>query len=124
MNAQLITTPAGERLVMIPEAEFNTLVAAAEDAADRVAVADFRRKLEAGEEELVPGEVADRILAGENRIKVWRSHRGLTLSALAERAGISQPFLSQIEAGRREGKIDVLRKIAGALNVSLDDLAG
>ena len=124
MNTQIITTPAGERLILIPEAEFNALVAAAEDASDRAAIADFRARVEAGEEERVPAEVADRILAGQNRIKVWRSHRGLTTSALAKQVGISQPFLSQIENGQRTGAVEILRRLAVALDVSLDDLIG
>lgn len=124
MNAQVITTPAGERLVLLAEADFNALLAAAEDATDRAAVAEFRAKLEAGDEELVPPDVVDRILAGENRIKAWRSLRGLTMAALAKEAGISQPFLSQIESGKRDGTVEVLRKLAAALRVSLDELAG
>ncbi|ACL60536.1 helix-turn-helix domain-containing protein [Methylobacterium nodulans] len=124
MNAQTITTPAGERLVLLPEAEYQALVEAAEDNADRAAVAEFRRKLAAGEEDLIPAEIVERLLGGENRIRVWREHRGLTAKALAEKAGIAQPFLSQIETGRREGTIDTLRKLAQALNLTLDDLVG
>jgi ribosome-binding protein aMBF1 (putative translation factor) len=124
MNAQTITTPSGERLVLIPEAEFNALVEAAEDAVDRSALASFRRSLEAGEEELVPACVVDRILNGESRIKVWREHRGLSGAALSRQTGMSQSFLSQIETGQREGTVETLRKVAAALNVTLDDLAG
>ena len=124
MNVQTITTPSGERLVLLPEAEYRALVEAAEDATDRAALARFRGRLQAGEEELVPASVVDRILAGESRIKVWREHRGLTGSALARKAGVSQSFLSQIETGQREGTIDTLRKIATVLKVTLDDLVG
>ena len=124
MNAQTITTPAGERLVIIPEADFERLVAAAEDAADVAAVEAFRQKLASGEEELIPAAIVDRILGGENRVRIWREHRGLSASALAEKAGIAKPFLSQIEHGKREGTLDTLRKIASALGVTLDDLVG
>lgn len=124
MNAQTIITPAGERLVLISEAEYRALVEAAEDNADRLAVAEFRRRLAEGEEEMIPSEVVDRLLGGENRIRVWREHRGLTVTALAERAGIAQAFLSQIETGRREGTVETLRKLAQALDLALDDLVG
>lgn len=124
MNAQTITTPAGERLVVLPEADYNRLVAAAEDAADSAAVEAFRQKLAAGDEEMIPAEIVDRILDGENRIRVWRDHRGMTSTALAEKAGIAQAFLSQIETGKREGTIDTLKKLAAALNVTIDDLVG
>ena len=49
--------------------------------------------------------MVDRILNGENLVRVWREHRGLTVSALAQMAGIAQPYLSQIETGKREGTL-------------------
>ncbi len=124
MNAQTIITPAGERLVLVSEADYRALVEAAEDNADRLAVAEFRRRLSAGEEEMIPVAVVDRLLSGENRVRVWREHRGLTATALAERAGIAQAFLSQIETGRRDGTVETLRKLARALDLTLDDLVG
>lgn len=122
MTAQTIVTPSGERLVLLPEAEYEALLAAAEEAADGAAVEAFRRKLAAGEEELLPAAMVDRVLAGESLVRVWRDHRGLTSKALAEKAGIAQAYLSQIEAGKREGTTDTLRKLATALGVSIDDL--
>lgn len=124
MNAQTITTPAGERLVLISEAAYAALVEAAEDNADRAAVAEFRRKLATGEEELIPAAVVDRLLSGESRVRVWREHRGMKAGALAEKAGIAQAYLSQIETGKREGTVETYRKIAEALGVTLDDLVG
>lgn len=124
MKTQTILTPSGDRLVVLSEADFETLVEAAEDASDFRSVAAFRNKLAAGEEELVPAPIVDRLLDGENQIKVWREYRGLTSQALAEKAGIGQGFLSQIETGKRAGTVDTLRKIAAALNVTIDDLVG
>ncbi|MBA4791108.1 MAG: helix-turn-helix transcriptional regulator [Rhizobiales bacterium] len=122
MNAQIITSPNGERLVVIPEADFNSLVAAAEDAADIGAVHRFKERLSRGEEELVPAAVVERLLAGENPVRVWREHRGLSMSAVASMANIAQPFLSQIETGKRDGTVDTLKKLAATLNVTIDDL--
>jgi len=53
---------------------------------------------------------------------VWREHRGLTQQQLAEAAGISVPYLSQIEAGKRQGSAEVLAAIAKALGLALDDI--
>lgn len=122
MNTQIITTPAGDRLVVLPEADYEALVAAAEDTADIATVRLFKERLASGEEELVPAAIVDRLLAGENAIRVWREHRGLSASSLAEKAGIAQAFLSQIETGKRDGTVTTLKKIADALSVTVDDL--
>jgi len=122
MKERLELTIDGEDFVALSREAYERLVEAAEDAADSAAIARFEQRLAAGEEELVPSAMVDRILAGENLVRVWREHRGLTVSALAEMAGIAQPYLSQIETGKREGTLQTMKKIAGALRVKLDDL--
>ena len=47
-----------------------------------------------------PIEVADRLLAGEKAVRVYRDHRGMTQRRLARSAGINALYLSQIERGR------------------------
>ncbi|MBX9907148.1 MAG: helix-turn-helix transcriptional regulator [Beijerinckiaceae bacterium] len=122
MNAQIIMTPNGERMVMLPEADYRLLLAAAEDASDMAVVRAFRERLAAGDEELLPAALVDRILTGENPVRVWREHRGMTITELAKTAGLSQPYLSQIESGARQGTTDTLAAIAGALRLEIDDL--
>ena len=84
---------------------------------------EAKRRLAAGEDELVPAEIVDRLLSGENPVRVWREHRGLKAQTLAERSRISAAYLSQIEGGQRDGSFETMRRIAEALQVSLDDLA-
>ena len=74
------------------------------------------------EEELIPAEVVYAILDGENPIKVLREYRELTQQQLADTAGISKPYLSQIETGKRMGTTEILSAIAKALDVSLDEV--
>lgn len=59
------------------------------------------------------------------RIRRFRNDRGLSLSELAERAGVSKSHLSAIEtgAGARPGAA-ILNRLAGALGVTLADLFG
>jgi transcriptional regulator with XRE-family HTH domain len=71
---------------------------------------------------LVPEEIVRRELKGESAVKLWRAHRGLTQQELARRAGISKPYLSQIETGKRQGTVETLNAIARALDVPLDVL--
>ena len=75
-----------------------------------------------GEDELIPSEVVYAILDGENAIKVWREYRGMSLQETAEKAGISVPYLSQLETNKRKGSIDVLTAIAKVLRVSLENI--
>lgn len=115
-------TPSGDDMVTLPAAVYDQLVVAAGNA-DDVSVYDrVKRQLATGEEEMLPSDIADRLLAGENPIRVWREHRKLTSSALAAKADIAQGFLSQIENGKRDGTVGTLVKIAAALGVALDDL--
>ena len=62
------------------------------------------------------------LLDGANPIRVWREHRGLSQQQLAEAAGISKPYLSQLEAGKREASQRAIRRLAKALRVDLGDL--
>lgn len=73
-------------------------------------------------EDLVPHAVVGRLIEGENPIRVWRDHRGLTQEELSERAGIRKAYLSQIENGKRTGSAKVLVALAEALGVAIEDL--
>ena len=122
LNRQVIIAPSGERMIVLPEADYLELVERLEDAEDIASANVILERIARGEEELIPSAVVKRLIGSENPITVWREHRGMTISALAEKAGLSQSYLSQIEAGKREGRIGVLSKVARALSVDLDDL--
>jgi DNA-binding Xre family transcriptional regulator len=70
----------------------------------------------------IPDAVLGRLLAGESPLRVWREFRGFTLRALATRTGLGASTLSEIETGATEGSVRALRRIAAALDVSIDDL--
>jgi DNA-binding XRE family transcriptional regulator len=95
-----------------------------EDLLDAADAADAHRvlaEIEVGRQEWVPGEIVDRLLDGDNRIRVWRDHRGMSGAELAAAAGISGAYLSELEAGKKTGGLATLRKLATALRVDLDD---
>lgn len=115
---QMIKTPAGETLVVLPLAEYEALV----DQADIAAADRVRADIAAKRDELVPAEFANRLIAGENPIRVYRALRGLSARELAEKAEISAPYLSEIESGKKDGSLSAMRRIADALKVDLDDL--
>src|SRR3954454_24205609 len=57
-----------------------------------------------------------------DRIKQHRTERGWTQDVLAQKAGISKGFLSDVENGKRNISADTLLDIAKVLGLSLDYL--
>ena len=55
-------------------------------------------------------------------LKEQRVAARLSLRQLAEQAGVSNPYLSQIERGLRKPSADVLQQIARALRISAEQL--
>lgn len=110
-------------MVTIPREEYDRLQAAAEDLADLQSYDRAKAALAAGEEELVPSDFVNRLLNGENALRVYRDLRGLTQAALAEKAGVNRVTVAEIETGRKQGSVTTLRALASALDVTLDDLA-
>lgn len=122
MNVQIIKTPQGDEMAVLPKADYDRLLDAYEDREDIAAARSFREKLATGDEELIPAEFVNRMLDGESKIKVWRDFRGMSAKALAKSVGISQPYLSQIESGARDGAVETVKKIADALGITVDEL--
>ena len=82
--------------------------------------------------ELIPFPVPDHEAAPE-REPLWREavghelreerqDAGRTLADVAERAGVSTQYLSEIERGRKEPSSEILGAVSGALDLRLVDL--
>ena len=120
MKAQIIEKNGKPEYAVIPYPDYVRLLQALEDKADAQSIAEFHENYPVGREVLIPAEIMRRELEGESPVKLWREHRGLTQQQLADAAGISKPFLSQIESGKRKGTIETLSAIARSLGVPLD----
>ena len=119
---QIIERDGKPEWAVLPYEEYLQLLEQAELLED---IRDFdaiSAAIERGDEELIPAEVVYAILDGENPIKVWREYRGLTQQQLSDKAGISKPYLSQIETGKRTGTTEILSAIAKSLDVSLEEV--
>ncbi|HYP58239.1 MAG TPA: helix-turn-helix transcriptional regulator [Beijerinckia sp.] len=118
---QIIRTPSGEELVVIPRAEYEALVAAVADAEEDVADAaiyDARKKdLAQGRDIALPVEVSQSILRGDSLLKALRKWRNLTQIELAQATGLGQGYISDLESQRRGGTTETLNAIAKALDV-------
>jgi DNA-binding XRE family transcriptional regulator len=123
MNVQVIEKSGKPEWAVIPYDDYQRLLEDIEMLQDVRAYDEAQRALADGEE-LVPSEVTYAILDGAKPVRVWREYRGLTQQQLAGAAGISVPYLSQIESGKRMGSAEVLAAIARELRLSLDDILG
>ena len=74
------------------------------------------------DEESFPLEVANRLLAGESAVKVFRNYRGLTQKQVAQKVGVHPVYISQIETGKRTGSAKTLARIAEVLKIDIDEL--
>jgi transcriptional regulator with XRE-family HTH domain len=83
--------------------------------------------------ELIPFPVPDAEPETTEREPLWREavgqelreerqDAGRTLADVAEAAGVSTQYLSEIERGRKEPSSEVLQAVAGALGLRLVDL--
>jgi mRNA interferase RelE/StbE len=105
-------------MITIRREEYERLLDAADELA---AIAAYDRAIAAGGEGM-PHEVLARIVAGESPVRVIREWRGLSAAELARRAGLHRVQVHDIEAGKRSGSVQTLRRIADALDVPLDDI--
>jgi transcriptional regulator with XRE-family HTH domain len=79
---------------------------------------------------MAKGSVGERVGVRVNRtveslgdyLKEQRLGARLSLRQLAEQAGVSNPYLSQIERGLRKPSAEVLAQIAKALRISAESL--
>jgi DNA-binding XRE family transcriptional regulator len=123
MSVQILEANGKPAFAVIPYAEYQALLDLAEDAEDAARLTRFARRYPRGEVETVPVAVVDRLLAGESRLRVWREHRDMTAAKLAATVGITPAHVSKLEAGKGEPSVALLRRLAKALGVQLDDLA-
>lgn len=66
--------------------------------------------------------MTDILLVVGTNIRKIRKDFGWTQADLAEKSGISVPFMTQIELGRKSASLEVIQSIASALNVSYQQL--
>ena len=114
MDVQTYTAPDGAERVSMPRSEYQDLI----DARDH---AIAMRDVAAGSPVLTEAEL-DTYLAAPSPLAFWRKRARLTQAALAQKVGVSQAFLAQIEAGDRDGTVGVLKRISDALGVKIEDV--
>jgi predicted transcriptional regulator len=121
MGVQILEI-AGQKMAVLPVEDYERLVELAEDREDIEAAADAERRRNEGSVEYLPASMVDRILDGENALRVWREYRGMTISELAARSGYGYSMISKVESGARQGTVALWKALATALNVLPEDI--
>lgn len=123
---QIIRSPSGDELVVLPRAEYEALLERAdheaEDAED-VTVYDARKAELAAGGAVLPAEVSAAVLKGDSRLRAIRKWRNETQLHLECKTGIGQGYLSDLENGRRTGTPETIEKLAAALKVPVEWLS-
>jgi DNA-binding XRE family transcriptional regulator len=110
------TIVLGEEFVTMTRDEYQALV----DARDHEAA---MRKVAAGLMPTVADAELDDYLAAPTPLAFWRKRSGMTQSALGSSIGVSQPYIAQLESGRRvAADIRIYNRIAKCLGVRIEDL--
>ncbi len=66
----------------------------------------------------LPGDILDTLAARQDTpLRILRKDRGLTQQELADAVGLSRPYLTEMEKGRKPGSVKTLRALANALSV-------
>ena len=113
-HVQVIEQDGKPAFYVVPAALWERMREAAEDAED---IADLERFEREDDGVRYPAAVALAMADGASPLRAWREHRGLTLQALAETAGLSRAYVSQIEGTKRTGSAATLAKLAQALGI-------
>ncbi len=87
------------KMITIPLDEFKAQQLAAKDLADLSVFDRAMAAMTRGDDELI----------------------GLTQMALFETSGVNRVQIADIEAGRKSGSVETIRKLADALGVAMDD---
>jgi len=122
MTVRFKMTNRGE-VAILPRKDYEALAAKAQEADEDIGtvrlVARARKEIVAGAP-LIPKEIVDRIIAGENALRVLREWRGKTQLDISYKTNVGQGYISDLESGRRKGTTAALKKIADVLKVPLD----
>ena len=116
MSVQVIEKEGKPEFAVLPFEEYETLLERLEDLEDARDLQEYR----ANPGESFPAAVANRLLEGKNPIKMWREYRGMTQGGLAEKVRVTVAHISQIESGKRECSVKLLRSLSKALNVDME----
>jgi DNA-binding XRE family transcriptional regulator len=121
MNVQIIKHKGAPEYAIVPFEEWEKIISRLEELEDIRDARVVKAAIAEGEE-TYGEDFVKRLCFGKSRLKVWREYRKMTLVDLAKTCGVSVAAISQIENGKRTPSVDLLMKLAKALNCDMEDL--
>ena len=117
MKVQFVRTPGGEEMAVLARADYEELVARAEDFDEDAADIAMYDACKAENSPLLPPEVPAFMLRGDSLLRAVRKWRGVTQMEIEFKTGLSQGYLSDLETGRKKGTPETLAKLTAELEV-------
>jgi DNA-binding XRE family transcriptional regulator len=74
------------------------------------------------DEELFPIELTERLINGENALRIYREYRGFTQTQLAAKVNLTQATIAELEKGKQKGSIETWKALSHILNVDINEL--
>lgn len=115
-------TRNGKAFAVIPIDKLQKLIDDAEMLADVRAYDAAKKRLESGEDELIPLAISERRLSGESPLRIWREYRKLTQEKLAKKANVSRALIAALETNRKTGSVNTWKKLGSALGIGWGEL--
>ena len=118
IHPQTIYNGKQPEFIVLPINEYKKMLSALEDFQD---IQEVKQRLEESRETF-PLELVKMLSDGQNPIKAYREYRNLSQTALATKVNVSKQYISQLENGDRTGTGRVLKAIAKALGIDMEDI--
>ena len=118
MKHTIVVTPSGEELVLLARTDFDAMRERIDAAAHEATMAAVAR----GEQDLLTAEETVAALDAPTPLAFWRLKRGLTQKQLSQAVGVSQSYIADLEVGRRRGDAALVKRLARALRLRMEDL--
>lgn len=122
-NIQYIDDTQGNKMVVLPLSEFEKMRPINAEDFDDLMDTRIINEIKSQNPETIPSQYVNRIfINNENPIRVYREWRGYSMQYVAEKIGITQSYLSNIENGKRDGTISLYQKLARTLNTEIETI--
>ena len=118
IHPQTIYSNSNPEFIVLPVKEYKKLISLLEDYQD---IKEIKGYLDA-KEETFPIEIVTALSNGDNPIRVYRNYRKISQTSLAKKVGVSKQYISQLENNERAGSSKVLKNIALALDIDIDEI--